>query len=390
MTGTTTKTIDLNSIRSLTAANYLGSIGALTIVILPGIVGVIADTLQLSPGQVGLVMSADIITMAAAMGITAFLIHKCNWRMLAVAALAVLLAGSLLSIRADTYQAMIFARLVAGAGEGMAVSVAFAIFGGTRNPDRQFGVYLVVILSVAATLLYFIPGLLAAGGKASVFALISLLVAINFLFVPWLPVSHAQEQSSSNDAGEPLPYVLVGLGLATVFFYFMAQGEAWAFMERIAANAGLSGQTIGNSLALSNVGGIAGALIAASVSIRFGRAWPIIISAVISIAGLALLLGDIDAPGFATATLLYLFGWNLTQPYFSGIMAELDPKGRVVVMMGAVQTAGLGLGPGVVGSMIRGDDFSIVSILGIVLILLSLLTVLTLLYLRQGRRRRPS
>ncbi len=383
MTRTTTKTIDLNSIRSLTAANYLGSIGALTIVILPGIVGVIADTLQLDPGQVGLVMSADIITMAASMGVTAFLIHKLNWRVLAVTGLVLLLAGSLLSIRADTYQAMVFARLVAGIGEGMSVSVAFAIFGGTRNPDRQFGIYLVVILSMAATLLYFIPGLLASGGKAYVFAMISLLVALNFLFVPWLPISHGEEHSSSDDASAPLPYLLVGLGLATVFLYFMAQGEAWAFMERIAANAGLSGQTIGNSLALSNVGGVAGALIAASVSIRFGRAWPIIISAVISIAGLVLLLGDINGLSFATATLLYLFGWNLTQPYFSGIMAELDPKGRVVVMMGAVQTAGLGLGPGVVGSMIRGDDFSIVSILGIVLILLSLITVLSLLYLQK-------
>ena len=384
MTITTTKTTDLNSIRSLTAANYLGSIGALTIVILPGIVGVIADTLQLSPGQVGLVMSADIITMAASMGVTAFLIHRLNWRVLAAAALAALLAGSLLSIRADSYQAMVFARLVAGIGEGMAVSVAFAIFGGTHNPDRQFGIYLVVILALAATMLFFIPGLLAAGGKAYVFALISLLVAINFLFVPWLPVSHGEEHGATNDAGAPLPYVLVGLGLATVFLYFMAQGEAWAFMERIAANAGLSGQTIGNSLAVSNIGGIAGALIAASVSVRFGRAWPIIISAVISICGLVILLGDIDGTRFGLAAVLYLFGWNLTQPYFSGIMAELDPKGRVVVMMGAVQTAGLGLGPGVVGSMIRGDDFSIVSILGIVLILLSLLTVLTLLYLKKN------
>ena len=379
----TTATIDLNSIRSLTAANYLGSIGALTIVILPGIVGVIADTLQLSPGQVGLVMSADIITMAVSMGITAFLIHKLNWRVLAVAALAVLLAGSLLSIRADSYQAMVFARLVAGIGEGMAVSVAFAIFGGTHNPDRQFGIYLMVILSVAAILLYFIPGLLASGGKAYVFAVISLLVAINFLFVSWLPVSHGEEHISSDDAGEPLPYVLVGLGLATVFLYFMAQGEAWAFMERIAAHAGLSGQTIGNSLALSNVGGIVGALIAALVSVRFGRACPIIISAVISVVGLMLLLGDINGLRFAMATMLYLFAWNLTQPYFSGIMAELDPKGRVVVMMGAVQTAGLGLGPGVVGSMIRDNDFSIVSILGIILILLSMITVMTLLYLKQ-------
>ena len=380
------ETIDLNSIRSLVAANYLGSIGALTIVILPGIVGVIADSLQLSPAQVGLVMSADIITMAAAMGITAFMIHKSNWRLLALAALVVLLAGSMLSIQANSYQAMILARLIAGIGEGMAVSVAFAIFGGTRNPDRQFGIYLVVILTLAATLLYFIPALLATGGKASVFAVISVLVVINFLFVSWLPISHGEEHGSLIKEEGALPYVLVGLGLATVFLYFMAQGEAWAFMERIAADAGLPGQTIGTSLALSNIGGVVGALIAAAVSVRFGRALPIVISAVISICGLALLLGDIDGLRFGMATMLYLFAWNLTQPYFSGIMAELDPKGRVVVMMGAVQTAGLGLGPGVVGSMIRGSDFSAVSILGIVLILLSMITVLSLLYLKQKSR----
>ena len=381
----TSETIDLNSFRSLTAANYLGSIGALTIVILPGIVGVIADSLQLSPGQVGLVMSADIITMAAAMGITAFLIHKSNWRVMAAAALVVLLAGSLLSIQANSYQAMILARLIAGIGEGMAVSVAFAIFGGTRNPDRQFAIYLVVILTVAASLLYFIPAILAFGGKTYIFAVISLLIAINFLFVPWLPISHGEEHSSLIKEEKPLPYVLVGLGLATVFLYFMAQGEAWAFMERIAANAGLSGQTIGTSLALSNIGGIAGALIAALASVRFGRAWPIIISAVISIAGLVVLSGDINGLSFGMATMLYIFGWNLTQPYFSGIMAELDPKGRVVVMMGAVQTAGLGLGPGVVGMMINNNDFSAVSILGIVLILLSMITILSLLYLKQKR-----
>ena len=381
----TSETIDLNSFRSLTAANYLGSIGALTIVILPGIVGVIADSLQLSPGQVGLVMSADIITMAAAMGITAFLIHKSNWRVMAAAALVVLLAGSLLSIQANSYQAMILARLIAGIGEGMAVSVAFAIFGGTRNPDRQFAIYLVVILTVAASLLYFIPAILAFGGKTYIFAVISLLIAINFLFVPWLPISHGEEHSSLIKEEKPLPYVLVGLGLATVFLYFMAQGEAWAFMERIAANAGLSGQTIGTSLALSNIGGIAGALIAALASVRFGRAWPIIISAVISIAGLVVLSGDINGLSFGMATMLYIFGWNLTQPYFSGIMAELDPKGRVVVMMGAVQTAGLGLGPGVVGMMIHNSDFSAVSILGIVLILLSMITILSLLYLKQKR-----
>ena len=375
--------IDFNSLRSLVSANYLGSIGALTIVILPGIVGVIAESLQLSPSQVGFVMSADLITMAIAMGITAFLIHKYNWRTLAIVALVILLAGSLLSIQANSFQFMLLARWIAGIGEGMAVSVAFAIFGGTRNPDREFGIYLVVILSVAAGMLYFIPAILAFGGKTYVFALIGLIILVNFLFVSWLPMGHTEEANGPGGKEAALPYVLIALGLATVFFYFMAQGQAWAFMERIAAAAELSGQTIGTSLALSNIGGIAGALIAAIVNVRLGRAMPIIISAVISIAGLVVLSGELDGLRFGVAAMLYIFGWNLAQPYFSGIMAELDPKGRVVVMMGAVQTAGVGLGPAVVGIMIRDNDFSAVSYLGIGLILLSLITVLSLLYLKK-------
>ncbi len=385
VTTTTPEVTDLDNLRSLVAANYLGTIGALTIVILPGIVGVIAESLQLDPGQVGIVMSADIVTMALAMGVTAFLIHKWNWRVMAVIGLAILLLGTVASIGADSYKSMILARFIAGIGEGIAVSVAFAIFGGTRNPDREFGVYLVVILSVAATFLYFIPMILVMGGKSWVFAVIAVIIVINFFFVTWLPVSHGEHHPASGPDIQPLPYLLVALGLATVFFYFMAQGEAWAFMERIAASAGLSGETIGAGLALSNIGGIAGALIAALVNIRFGRALPIIISAVISIAGLLVLLGEINGLRFGLATLLYLFAWNLTQPYFSGIMAELDPKGRVVVMMGAVQTAGLGLGPGIVGSMIRGEDFSVVSYFGIGLILLSLITVLGLLGIKHRR-----
>jgi MFS family permease len=181
VTSTKPEVTDLNSLRSLVAANYLGTIGALTIVILPGIVGVITESLQLNPGQVGIVMSADIVTMALAMGVAAFLIHKWNWRVMAVIGLAFLLLGTVASIGANSFESMILARFIAGIGEGIAVSVAFAMFGGTRNPDREFGVYLVVILSVAATFLYFIPAILDMGGKSWVFALIAIIIVINFL-----------------------------------------------------------------------------------------------------------------------------------------------------------------------------------------------------------------
>ena len=138
-------------------------------------------------------MSADIVTMALAMGVTAFLIHQWNWRVMAVIGLAFLLLGTVASIGADSFERMILARFIAGIGEGIAASVAFAIFGGTRNPDREFGIYLVVILSVAATFLYFIPMILVTGGKSWVFAVIAVITVINFSFVTWLPVSHGTD-----------------------------------------------------------------------------------------------------------------------------------------------------------------------------------------------------
>lgn len=377
--------IDLNSPRSLIAANWLGTIGALTIVILPGIVGVIADSLDLSPKQVGLVVSGDLITMAISMGLVAFVIHKSNWRTLATAGLALLLTGSLLSIAADSFLSMLLSRLIAGVGEGIAVAVSFAIFGGTREPDRQFGIYLVVILATAAIMLYFTPTMLGYGGKACVFAVIALLTVLAAIFVPWAPVSHPNGQDEILPGGAEVSLLLIGLGLVTVFFYFMAQGEAWAFMERIGADAGLPGGYIGTTLALSNVGGIVGAATAALLGLRVGRTIPIVVSVIISAAGLFALLGEVTRLSFAVATMLYIYGWNLTQPYFSGILAELDPKGRAVVMMGAIQTAGFGLGPAAVGMMIVQHNFHAVSYFGLALIAISLVTVLTLLFLQRQR-----
>src|SRR6185312_16852792 len=81
--------------RGLTAAAALGIIGALTIFIAPGFVGLVADQGKLGEAGAGYVISSDINTMAVAIGAATFLITRVSWRQLAFAGLVLIAAGSL-------------------------------------------------------------------------------------------------------------------------------------------------------------------------------------------------------------------------------------------------------------------------------------------------------
>jgi hypothetical protein len=143
---------------------------------------------------------------------------------------------------------------------------------------------------------------------------------------------------------------------------------------------------VGGALALSSLSGIGGACVAAVINTRFGRAWPLTISALVSIGAVALLHGDVSALSFSAAAALFNFAWNVSQPLFSGIMAGLDSKGRAVVMMGAIQTVGVGLGPGLAALFVGEGSFEAVIVIGIAGIAVSQVLVLTLIA-KSGRAR---
>ena len=378
----TSKPIRLTSLDATTAkiaTIILGVIGASTILLLPGLVGLIAESLDLRPNQIGWVASGDLTTMGATMVVVAFVIHRIDWRYLTLAALALLAIGYGFSAFASTFQTMMYARLLSGVGEGIGVSVAFTILGGMHNPDRQFGIYLVCALTFGATGLLILPTVAAAGGQTLVFGVLALLVLVSAATVVWLPRKH-DESIEDESTVKHLPLTLIGLGLATVFFYFLAQGDVWAYLERIGDAAQLTPALVGKALALSSVAGIAGAFVATVIDTRFGRAWPLSFSAATSITALLLLHAEVTATTFIAAAAMFNFAWNVSQPLFSGIMAELDAKGRAVCMMGAVQTIGVGLGPGAAALFVSGG-YGVVLYIGIGAILISQILVLTLISL---------
>jgi predicted MFS family arabinose efflux permease len=342
--------------RALTAAVVLGTLGALTIMVVPGFVMLVGGQSTLDDAQLGYVASWDINASAAAIGLATFLIARWSWRQLALIGLVLIALGSVLTAANHTYTAIVAARVCAGIGEGLAIAVAFAALGSAANPDRAFGIYLVVGLTASAAILAALPTLEHQFGSPPVFATMAALTLLSMLLVRWLPRG-TDATTTQADGAAPISKHLACAGLIGVFLYFIAQGAVWSYFERIAAASNIDPVLTGEAMGASSFAGVGGALAAVALVAPCGRRWPLIASGVISLASFWLLRGHVTGTELMTAGILFNFAWNLAQPLLSGVCSDADCRGRVVVAMGCIQTVGFGMGPALTATLLRGRDF---------------------------------
>lgn len=369
--------------RGLTAAAALGIIGALTIMIAPGFLRLVADQGRLGEASAGYVISSDIDTMAVAIAVATFLITRFSWRQLALVGLSLIAGGSLATAFVHTEGAFIGARICAGAGEGLAVGVSFAALGQARNPDRAFGGYLVAGLTISAVILLLMPVLQPRVGTAPFFVGIAVLALLVGALVPWLALGNiATGAGTSGPTG--IHWRLAGAGLLGVLLYFLAQGAVWSYFGEIGAASGVRAAVIGRALAVSSVAGIGGALLAVMISTRFGRASPLVASALVSAASFLLLEGHMSEFAFFTSGVLFNAAWNFSMPFLSGLCADADARGRIVCAMGCIQTVGTGLGPAAAALLLGRNGFS--SILWMSVAVLAVSVVIILAGLRAHQR----
>ncbi len=362
-------------VRGLVTAIVLGTVGALTILIVPGFVMLVGAQSGLDDRHLGFVAAWDINSMAATIGLAIFLISRLNWRHLALAGLVLIALGDLLTSLSHGYPAIVAARICAGAGEGLAVGVSFAALGSAANPDRAFGIYLVVCLTVAAAILAVLPSAQQRFGAGSVFVAVGVITLASAALLPWLPARNPRAATWA-DAPPPVSRALALAGLTGVFLNFIAEGAMWSYFGRIGAASGVAPVTIGAAMGLSSFSGMGGALLAITVINRLGRIVPLAVSGVISVLSFWMLHGHVTATVLITAGVLLNFGWNMAQPLFSGVCAEADAQGRVVVAMGCIQTVGFGLGPAIAALTLRDDNFSPVIWMSIGVLAVSLLVVI--------------
>jgi DHA1 family inner membrane transport protein len=361
--------------RILVSACALGIVGALTIFIAPGFLGLVADQGSLGESQAGYVISVDINATAVAIAIATFLITRIKWLHLTYLAAGLIAVGSFATAQAHTESALIAARVCAGAGEGLAIGVSFAALGRDSNPDRAFGIYLAAGLAVAAAVLLVIPVLQPSIGTQPFFVATGAAAVGAGVLAPWLPAG----SPAVSPAVSGLPAIhwrLAIAGLLGVFLYFLAQGAVWSYFGEIGAASRVPAAVIGRALAISSIAGIGGALLAVVVCTRSNRGLPLVASAAVSVASFVLLLGHVSGIAFVVSGILFNAAWNFSMPFLSGMCSTADARGRIVCSMGCIQTVGTGLGPAMAATLLGRSGFSSVLWMSVAVVILSMAVVL--------------
>jgi MFS family permease len=173
--------------RAALALLVAGVASTLVLVSLQVFVGAVASGFAASEREVGWLAAADMAGSAlASLGIIP-LLGRVRRRRAAALGVAAMIAGNALSMLATTLPAVLGARLLAGAGGGIMLSLAFVGLCRSASPDRYFAIYVFAQLTLQVLALAGFPPLLAAFGLDAIFGLLAALAAATLALVPLFP-----------------------------------------------------------------------------------------------------------------------------------------------------------------------------------------------------------
>ena len=369
------ETVDLNSKRALYSMFLVGVIAPEVFIVQPGFVQGLVQYLGFDDRGAGYVASAEMFGLAATTILMTFIAHRVNWRAVILGSLVTMFVANAACTMTTEVNAFVTLRFLAGLGAGSLVSLSFAAIGLTSNPDRNFGLLIMWVLTYGAIVLWAMPSAYEMFGFNGVVWFFALFPLVAMPFIKNLPVSGESDVHVEDDAVN-LTSTLKGLALVSMLVYFTAQGVVWAYLFLIGLSGGLEEQAVANGLMLSQFAGIAGAMLAAVMAHRFGRSIPLSVGILGGALCLWFLVGRFEFLVFALAVGIYNFFWNMTHPFLLGAMASFDRRGRIVVYAVAMQMIGLAVGPFLAASIISEGDFINVNRLGGALFVASLLLIL--------------
>ena len=342
--------------------------------IAPILLGGMVDEFGFSESGAGFVITAEMLGFAIASAICAAKIHQWDRRLLSICGLSVAILGNLASIAADSAVAISATRLVAGAGAGICIAVFNGTVAGTSDPDRKFAKVIAVLLLYISVAVYVNAILVERFGLAAVFVALSVTCAAGLFFVHLIP-RYAPEMNASRASStsqqprrvsltsRPVVFYCAAI-LAGYFLLYAGHMAVWSYEERMGIALGLTREQVGLVLGLAMIPGIVGALIANWIGTRYGRASTQLISLSISIlAALVLVHGD-RVFMYVLAANLITFSWYYGLPYLTGIMAWLDPAGRISAMGGTMFTIGAVVGPAIAASIVERGGYIAIGWIG--------------------------
>ncbi len=337
---------------------FLATAGLFYVNIMPAIVDGLIEGLGFSAREAGFAGSANVYGAAAGALLIVFLIRRVVWRPMAWGLLGVLILMDLLSMLISLPPAMIAFRFVHGLVGGALVGVGFSVIARTRNPDRTFGVLLVVQFGLGGLGNLYLPRLVPLFGTDVLFLSLIAFSAVTAAMLPFLPGYPVAADAHEKKAGGRLAILPLSLVLVSIFLFQAANMGLFAFIIGLGRSAGLELGFITNTLAASGWIGIVGPLIVIAVYTRYGRTLPLLLAMLLTVVGNWALHFSAYPEVFLIANCGIGITWAFIMPYLLGLTSEFDEAGQMAALGGFASKMGLASGPFVAGLLLGEDDYA--------------------------------
>ena len=322
----------------------------------PEVIHSLIRGLQITTGSAGTLASLELIAVAATALTLAPRIGRFPLRRLCLIGALLTVLGHGLTAGLTTFIPLALARIVAGIGEGCALSVANAVIGSFKDPDRGYAQVNTITLGFSMGFLAVLSHLERTYGYQGVFAALALVCVLFTPLLLGLPeavrtsVDHATESGVLNS---PRVYAL----LLALLLYGTGSGAIFAFLLQIAERVGIAPDMLSLSITSWAVGGFVGGAAAAWLSARVGRFLPVAVVMLVDVIVIMVLVYSESAmvyliAGPAQAGCIYFI-----VPYLLGIAVTLDPKGGCAAAVGGMWMVTGATGPLIGGLLVRWGGY---------------------------------
>ena len=356
---------------------FLATAGLFYVNIMPAIVSGLIEALGFSNQQAGSVASANMYGAAFGALLIVPFVRRMNWQLVALGFLLTLIAIDLASLALSHPTTLVIVRFLHGFVGGMLVGTGFSVMARTDQPDRSFGMLLVVQYGLGGLGVMVIPGLVPAFGTAVLFLSLIAFSAVTLVMLAFLPEYHVDEQESRARAAahSGVRKIPLALTLAALFLFQAANMGLYAYIIGLGEHYGLTLPFISGTLGIAAWLGLAGAGLVVVLSDRLGYLKSLVGGIALTLVGTwALYYSDIPWVWIVSNCLIGIT-WAFTIAYLLGLMSRYDTTGQMAALGGFASKMGLASGPAVAALMLGQDDYARVIGAALVALLVSLLAI---------------
>jgi predicted MFS family arabinose efflux permease len=298
---------------------------------MPLTMGVFTDGFKFSLENAGVLVSAELAGAATLALLFSAFVGKIDLRKLALIGGLVVISGQFMTAMATGYVPLGISRFITGAGSGIIAAAVFAALARAKEPERLMGVMTALFALIGAFAMVLLPYLISGFGPRAFFWALAAFVLCTFWMFIWLPKSSAdQEEKNEESPSISVPVVcLVACSSATLF---SGQSLIWSFSERVGVTLGLSMEQIGWILGGNCLSALVGAVLPIWLGTKYGRILPLVFS-LLGIGASFMGVTHAGEPALYGVSLIgYGFFFAFSMPYVMGILAAVDPVGRMTTL----------------------------------------------------------